>query len=246
MPAQYLEDIGLTKGEIRVYLSLLHLGQTTSGPVIAESEISSSKVYEILEKLMHKGLVSSITKNKTRYFQATSPAKIKDYVAFQEQQILMQKKEVEKHLPELMELYREQRIQQNAELFIGTSAIKAMLWDIIEDSKKGETYLFFGGSGKEYEEVLEKLYRKYATYRYEKGLRVQGIAHESLRKILVCNLHYTIKFTQFPTPSNISIFKDRVAIISWSKSPIGILIKSKAIANQFREFFENIWNIANP
>ncbi len=244
METRYLEEIGLTKGEIQVYLSLLHLGQTTSGPIIAESKISSSKVYEIIEKLMRKGLVSSVTKNKTKYFQATSPIKIKDYVSIQEQKILTQKRELEVHLPKLMKSYLKHHIKQNVELFIGIPAIKAMLWDVIEDSKRNESYLFFGGSGEKYEEAVEKLYVKYAIYRHEKGLQVKGIAHESSREILKNNKNYSIRFITFPTPSNISIFKDKVIIISWNENPIGILITSEFIANQFRDFFENIWDIA--
>ncbi len=244
MEGHYLEEIGLTKGETKVYLSLLHLGQTTTGPIIAESKISSSKVYEIIEKLMRKGLVSSVTKNKIKYFQATSPSKIKDYISIQEQKFLAQKEELEIHLPKLMRSYVEHHIKQNVELFIGTPAIKAMLWDIIEDSKKGESYFFFGGSGEKYEEAIEKLYINYAIYRHEKGLEVRGIAHESYKEILRNNKNYSIRFTNFPTPSNISIFKDKVIIISWSDNPIGILITSESIANQFRAFFDNIWNLA--
>lgn len=244
METRYLEEIGLTKGEIQVYLSLLHLGQTTSGPIIAESRISSSKVYEIIEKLLRKGLVSYIIKNKTKYFQATSPAKIRDYMSVQERRLLVQKNELESHLPALMELFLEHHIKQNAELFTGNLAIKTMLWDMIEDGKKGDSYLFFGGVGEKYEEAVERLYLAYASYRYEKGLEVRGIAPELSRKILQPKKKYLLRFIDFSTPSNMTIFKDRVAIISWSDSPIAILITSESIANQFRDFFENIWKIA--
>ena len=57
-----LEELGLTKGEIKVYLTLLKLGETTTGKIVEEAGISSGKIYEILEKLIRKGLASFIIK----------------------------------------------------------------------------------------------------------------------------------------------------------------------------------------
>lgn len=55
MALEVLEELGLTKSEIKVYLALLELGQSTTGPVVDKAEIASSKIYEILEKLVNKG-----------------------------------------------------------------------------------------------------------------------------------------------------------------------------------------------
>jgi len=244
MKTGFLEDIGLTKGEIKVYLSLLSLGQTTSGPVITESGISSSKVYEILEKLIQKGLVSFVTKNKTKYFQPTSPHKLRDYLSYKEKNIKTQEKELEEHLPMLMAKYKQQRIPQNTEIFLGAQGIKTMLWDLIEDAKRGEEYLFIGGSGEAYEKAVTQIYYKYARYRHEKGLKVRGLGHISYKKLLSRTPHSTLRYVEFPTPSNIAIYKNHVDIISWSESPIGILITSEHVAAQFRKFFESVWKVA--
>ena len=56
MNLKILEEIGLTKGEIKVYLTLLKIGNTTSGRIINESGVSRSKVYDVLERLKQKGL----------------------------------------------------------------------------------------------------------------------------------------------------------------------------------------------
>ena len=246
----YLEEIGLTKGEIKVYLSLLSLGQTTSGPIIAESKISSSKVYEILEKLMQKGLVSHIVKNKTKYFQATPPGKLRDYISAQEKRIAEQKEELEKHLPELLAKYGLHKPAQNAEIFLGLPAIKTMLWDIIESVKKNDEWLFFAGMGEAYEKAVDKLYIQFARYRVERQLMSRGIAHESLKSVqrkvksTLKSRLYAIRFIDFPTPSNIGIYRDQVAIVSWTGNPIAVLITSQDIADRFRAFFESTWKIA--
>ena len=53
-----LEWIGLNKSETKVYLSLLRLGASSTGPIINDSKTANSKIYEVLDKLIHKGLVS--------------------------------------------------------------------------------------------------------------------------------------------------------------------------------------------
>ena len=78
MNEKLLEEIGLTRGEIKVYLTLLKIGETTTGKIISEAKISSGKIYEILDKLIQKGLVSYTIKEKTRYFNAASPNRIKE------------------------------------------------------------------------------------------------------------------------------------------------------------------------
>ena len=70
MKKSLLEDIGLTRSEINVYLALLELGSSTTGKIIDKAKVSSSKIYEVLDKLIQKGLVSFIIKSGIKYFQA--------------------------------------------------------------------------------------------------------------------------------------------------------------------------------
>ena len=61
---QALEKIGLTEGEIKVYLALIELGSSSITSIIKKSGISGSKTYEVLDRLASKGLIAHITKNK--------------------------------------------------------------------------------------------------------------------------------------------------------------------------------------
>ena len=58
---------------------MLDIGATTSGPIVDKSNVARSIVYQILEKLIQKGLVSFIIKDKTKYYQASNPKKILEY-----------------------------------------------------------------------------------------------------------------------------------------------------------------------
>src|SRR3989338_8776664 len=104
MNEKLLEEIGLTRGEIAVYTTLLKLGETTTGKIVEEAQISSGKIYEILEKLIKKGLASYIVKEKTKYFSAASPNRILDYVHEREEDLKKKEEELKKELPLLINL----------------------------------------------------------------------------------------------------------------------------------------------
>jgi len=90
MIEQTLKSIGLTGGEIKVYLALLELGTSSVGKIIKRSGISGSKTYEVLDRLSNKGLVNSIIKNNVKYFEPSSPDKILSYLEEKQEDIEME------------------------------------------------------------------------------------------------------------------------------------------------------------
>ena len=75
-----LIKMGLTSGEAKVYVALAEIGSTTVGPIVNKSKVAYSNIYEILNRLIDKGLVSFIIKEKTKYFQAATPNNIKKFL----------------------------------------------------------------------------------------------------------------------------------------------------------------------
>jgi hypothetical protein len=48
----------------------------------------------------------------------------------------------------------------------------------------------------------------------------------------------------FPIPGNIEVCGNKMLVISWQKPIIGVLINSKSISDNFRNYFEGVWKIA--
>jgi len=119
MDEKLLEEIGLTKGEIKVYFTLLKLGETTTGKIIENAQISSGKIYEILDKLVKKGLVSFIIKEKTKYFTASSPNRILDYMHEKEKNLKEKEEEIKKELPFLLSIQKSHKKEHETNLFKG-------------------------------------------------------------------------------------------------------------------------------
>ena len=96
MDIRALENLGLTPGEIKVYLALVKLGQTTSGPLVDESGVSVSKIYNVLDRLAKKGLASHIVKQRVKHFQAADPNRLLDYLKEKEADLEKQEKSLKR------------------------------------------------------------------------------------------------------------------------------------------------------
>ena len=69
MDTKALEDIGLTQGEIKVYLALLEIGPSTAGSILEKAGIQNSVFHFCVNSLIEKGLVSYVKKNKFRVYK---------------------------------------------------------------------------------------------------------------------------------------------------------------------------------
>ena len=58
--------------------------------------VSSSKIYEIMDKLIQKGLVSYIIKSGVKYFESAQPNRLLDYISEKEKKLEIQKEKIKK------------------------------------------------------------------------------------------------------------------------------------------------------
>src|SRR3989338_6176512 len=99
-----LQDFGLTEGEAKVYAFLLKTDSSTVGPIVKNSKVAYSNIYEILERLIKKGLVSYIIKEKTRHYKALQPSRLKDYLSEKKADITKKEEKLASFLPKLQAL----------------------------------------------------------------------------------------------------------------------------------------------
>lgn len=236
MDTKILEDIGLTQGEIKVYLALLELGPSTAGAILEKANIQNSVFHFCVNRLIEKGLVSYVKKNKFRIYQAANPDNFLTYLKDKE-------KQVENLLPKLKEKQKFSKDKQEVELFEGLKGIITLMNILIDDSKKGDKFLFFAPELEKSEEI-QKFYKQYDVKRKAKGLITKGIAPKNLKPLFVKRTYLKMKYLDFPVPANTGICNNKMAIISWDKKPTGVLIHSKHIVEKQKEFFNSLWKIA--
>ncbi len=252
MNTEILEKIGFTKGEIKVYFSLLGLSNSTSGPIILKSNVSRSKVYEILERLKEKGIVSESIKENTRYFQAASPERILDYIEEKEDSIKNQKEEFKKSLPELIQKQKYAEEKQEVKVYVGFEGIKTFYNEILKQLNEGDEYLAMTFSD-------ISLNNKSIVLMFQKFHQKRSEKHAKAR--ILCNIKdrltqqkmnysdtalYEFRVTNQILPTGIAIVKDIVATFNWGKKPRVFAIICKENADQYRRFFYSVWHKSNP
>ena len=80
MDKTILKQIGLTDHEITIYLTALELGESLASKISEKIRMNRTHVYDILEGLISKGLVSYVIKSNKRYFSATDPHRLVELV----------------------------------------------------------------------------------------------------------------------------------------------------------------------
>ena len=246
MKTEVLQQIGLNKSEVKVYLTLLELGSSTTGPVMHHAKVSSSKIYGILSRLIEKGLVSSVVKSKTRHYQASAPESLLDYVKEKEIELKKYGEQIISLIPELKLKQRFLKNKQEAQVYLGWKGIMTGFNFMLENFKNGEDYIAFAQTPHEEESKEVKLFfAQYQKRREQKKLKVKLIADNSQKHIFKSEPYNKFKNFQVRflknSPPGIVVSKNNIFITTFDPSPVGVVISSNEMAQSFRKFFYNEW-----
>ena len=247
MVEQALQRIGLTKGEIKIYFALLELGSTTTGKLIKKSGISGSKVYEVLDRLISKGLANFIIKNGVKYFEAADPNRILDFLEEKEKQIESEKTSIKKIIPDLI-LKQRATQKSEAKIYTGLEGLKTANEDIIKTLKRGEEWLSMGLT--EQPKAWEVYFTKRQKVRAQKGIKHMHLLNEKYKSLYEQRKklpHTEFRFLpkEFEMPTSTEIYDDKVTImVLTEESPVAIMIENEAIASSFKKYFHALWKFA--
>ncbi len=239
MEKETLIKAGLVKNEAKVYLALLKLGTASITEISQKSGVERTLIYGVVEKLLEKGLISSVIKINKKYFEPANPEKILDLIKEKE-------KIIEDALPELKSLYKSVEKKQEVHHFKGKEGAKTILETLLKENSK--EWLIFGTTGKT-AEVLSFYLPQFHKKRVEKKIIFKAIYSEDslkrakeIKKMKLTKVKILPK--EYMTPTHINIVGNKLGIILWSEQPLGILIENKEIAESFRNYFKLLWNMA--
>jgi sugar-specific transcriptional regulator TrmB len=242
-----LEDVGFTKGEIRVYFALLELGSSSIGNIARDSGITAAKVYPILDKLIKKGLATYIIKSDTKYFEAATPERIIEYLDEQKNKLEEKRTALKKILPELL-LKKKLKERQTATVYETFDGIKTLYNEILGSLQKTKQDFIGFTLGEEYPAEANIFFKNYDAKRRQLKIKTKLIGMESQRNFLAKNYPKTkyleIHYIQQTLPSGIIIWRNKVATLIWKEIPTAFVIESKQNAEVYRKFFLELWKTA--
>ncbi|MCK5624391.1 helix-turn-helix domain-containing protein [Candidatus Pacearchaeota archaeon] len=241
MEENIFKELGFTERETKVYLALLEIGETTVGQITSKTKLQHSKVYETLDKLVEKGLVSYIIVSKTKHFKASDPKEILNIIEDRKRRF----KDVLKEL-ELKQQYSKSK--QVAIVHEGFKSLQALFNRIADELQRGDSYWAFAFKEEYLSETAPLLLRNFHKKLEEKKIDDRALGHASVKKEIKNNFdnnkNIKIRYTNNETPLGTIIIKGKVINLIWGDRPTAIEITSEQIYKQYKKFFDEIWKRA--
>lgn len=241
---ELLTKLGFTKGESKVYTTLLEFEELTIGPLARNAKVTPSKVYIIIEKLTEKGLVSTILKDGTKTFRALDPNSLLNLLEERRDEIETQKNQVKELIPKILKK-RKIKTQEFAKTYEGYEGLKSLYEEAIRTLEKlNEDFTGFTLSDEYQYEQAREFFKIYDRKRSKAGINLRLIAEISQKKYLdeFQGEGITYHFTKQSLPLGTIIFGDTVATVIWGKTPKAFAIHSKEHAKKYKQFFEDLWD----
>ncbi len=246
---EILKHLGLTPSEAKVYAALLETGKNTASGILSEAQLNSGRIYEILDSLGKKGLVSTIKEGKTKLFIASPPERILDYLNDKIHIIESKKNEFEKELPKLKQTFKSKQQETDVELFMGIKGQKTAYNILFAEAEKDKDkeIIVQGITKKERypQEVLDLL--RYYVYKKRKQLKlkVKKIADFDARnEKMYLEDNSEIRYLPFTSTTSMQVLGD-VVMMQFPVDPIiTLIIKNKNIAADYKKQLKFLWKIA--
>ena len=245
MDIEELTGLGFTKNEAKTYLAIIKYGSASANDLIKATKLHKKVVYENIEKLIDKGLVSYVVERKARMFKITSPHMLVESFKEEISNLEKQKGKAIKIAKEISKISQLRREKQEATIYRGTKAIRSFYNDLLKISKD---YIVFGAPEKSLKIMGESFWFNYVTKKKYNRMKVRAIFNQSLKdygeriKDNLTEVKYFDKDFEPLTETNIQ--EDRIAIIVWSEEPILFLIKDIEVADSYKKYFEKMWRQA--
>ncbi|MDQ7814326.1 MAG: helix-turn-helix domain-containing protein [Patescibacteria group bacterium] len=242
-----LEDIGLSEKEQKVYLELLKIGTGKAGILAKKTELNRTSVYDILESLSRKGIISSYRKGSQTFFSATDPRRLLSYLeqekADRVARIEANKLRLEALLPQFISLQDISSNRPKVQFFEGEKGMS----EAYEDTLESRGPIFAYANVATMHEGLPNFFPQYYKRRAAKKIFIRAICpqnemtlerhkydQEEMREIrFLPNAEITFS-------PEVNIYNNKMLIASWNEK-MAIIIESKELSDLQKLTFELVW-----
>ncbi|MFC1722964.1 TrmB family transcriptional regulator [Nanoarchaeota archaeon] len=228
---EILKDLGFETREIKVYLELIKNNTQPALKISKATRIDRTTIYDILERLKDKGIISQITKNNTKHYTALTPKGLTNH--FREKY-----SSLEHILPKLNKIATQTKEPVNCEFFQGKEGLKTAVKDIINAKKDYKVI----GIRKEYEDIIGYLNEQGVIKLNRFNVKEKGIVEKGIRFKKVKKGEY--RYLKVVSPITTLIYGTKVVFFIWTEPYFAVRVNSKTFAKGQEEYFDLLWKIA--
>lgn len=241
METESLKKLGFTNIEIEVYLFLIRNGESSAAEIAKRVNISRTYVYDSLERLLQKGVISYVLKNNRKRFRAFELKKLLEFVENKRKFFEKQEEEVSSLIENLKKEAIAETKAPKVEVLEGSEGLKTILNDIV---RTGKDAFGWGATNRIKKFVPDFFIERYLKERDKRQIKVKQLTAEG-EEVLKSKLSYYKHLSkEFSSPVTFGKYDNKIIIFFWSEIPIVIRVENKEIAESFQKHFELLWKIA--
>ena len=239
-----LEGAGLSEKEIKAYIVLLEMGPQHANAVARGAGITRANVYYHLEQLKEKGLITTYSNwDNTQFFKAEPANSVVKYLK-QKQKKLEDKIEQVDQIAESLDALADSGGPQVPSMKIYDSVEKVeSLYDEILESDIMNAIVNID----RVDEFFPKFGAKFPELVSERGINVKELVVDtdgakSYKKSVKGDTHdVRILSKEFSHQTDILIYNNEVAFISYDGSPSAFVVQNPAIFATQQQVFDELW-----
>jgi sugar-specific transcriptional regulator TrmB len=246
---QLLKNIGLSDGEIAVYLASLSLGPSPVQNIARKAHTPRASAYALLRSLAQLGLVTQYKDGKKTLFAPESPQQLFNLIEKQEYILQRKRLDIEQALPGLQALLKQTESKPTVRYFPGLDGLRTMRQEVLMHSTSKDTWYNLMPA-----DYVRKVFGDkellYSAARVAKRIRAKTIfttTSEDFRKRLLANAHKELAERKcipsdvYKSTSGYTIYHDRIAFSTFAGDIGGVIIENEALATMMRESFLAWW-----
>jgi len=220
------EEIGLTKNESKAYEALVKFGKLTAGETSAKSGVPYSRIYDILESLVHRGIVETIPE-KTKKFIPSNPEHFLEIIKKKEEKL----EKIKEKIKEMKQFYD---IKEKNPVTMAFG--RAGFYKIVKELSKSTKYSY----SIKWTSEIKPEWIKETKEKLKKGIDVKSLVRKD--KETEKNIKDWIKVNKnMRVLENegfaCSIIDDKEVMLSLIKSNVTLLVKDEAFTKVMKKLF---------
>lgn len=245
---QVLEELGFSEKESAVYLALLAVDSATVTQIAQKAEVQRTTSYEILDSLLHRGLVTKFKKQKKIYFSAGDPRRLISYLEREKEEsvkkIDLQKSKVNEVMGEFLSLLEPKSTKPKVEFYEGEKGMR----EAYENTLTSEGEILSYANVEEVHKGLPNFFPEYYSRRAALGIPIRAIFTNNVPSIEL-STHDKQEMREtiiLPDPSDtfspeVNIYNNKMLIASW-REKMAVIIESKELADLQRVIYKIVWD----
>lgn len=241
--AELMQALGLSEQEVAVYLAALELGESNIQEISRKSGVKRTSIYNFIDVLKERQLLSEIKKGKRRLYSAVSPHHLVDE----------QKSKVtsmERLIPQLLAIQNNVKNKPRVSFYQGLEGIKEIYRMTLRDK---QTIYAWEDLDHALNTLPPQFAKSYTEQRAAKKIHARCIDRDTkvAREWTAKNNIRLARESRFITSeefgTEINVFGNKVAFFRWDKdNPFGVVIEDPGIATAVRVAWQELWDRLEP